>query len=195
MKPTLLEWVWLQSTDYKMTPQELFDENELWARRLVVKRFKFHANRIRENLQVIVNAGLLGLWKACLNFNPEITEFKTYAYMRIVGSCWDCLREERNARMGLRREVETVQMSTMTFSNDRETIIEHGRIDKELKKVELRDLTESLLKRLQPRELFVVSQHILEGNTLGDIARVLDLSESRICQIYNASLEKLRLRK
>jgi RNA polymerase sigma factor (sigma-70 family) len=48
--------------------------------------------------------------------------------------------------------------------------------------------------RLTPREVHVIVQHFLHERSLADIAGDLDVTESRICQIKQQALRRLRTR-
>jgi RNA polymerase sigma factor for flagellar operon FliA len=54
-------------------------------------------------------------------------------------------------------------------------------------------LTEAV-KALPPRELLVVSLRYFEGMTFKEIAQVLDVSESRTCQLHKRAIDRLQLR-
>jgi RNA polymerase sigma factor for flagellar operon FliA len=49
-------------------------------------------------------------------------------------------------------------------------------------------------RRLRPRERYVVVMHYAENLTLAEIGAVLGLSESRVCQLHEKALARLRRR-
>ncbi|MFO0980440.1 MAG: sigma-70 family RNA polymerase sigma factor [Planctomycetota bacterium] len=57
---------------------------------------------------------------------------------------------------------------------------------------ERRELCAALDKHLKPIERRIVAWHYQEGRRLREIARLLNLSESRICQIHGGLIERLK---
>ena len=53
-------------------------------------------------------------------------------------------------------------------------------------------LVSQLMKPLPDRDLVVIDQYFLQGYRLKEIGKELHLSESRISQIKNAALRKMR---
>jgi len=56
------------------------------------------------------------------------------------------------------------------------------------------DLAALLCRQLRPKERYIVVMYYAEDLTLAEIALVLGLSESRVCQLHAKALEKLRAR-
>ena len=57
---------------------------------------------------------------------------------------------------------------------------------------QLRDIREVMLKTLNPKERFVVHHYYFEGLSMRQIAGMLKLTESRVCQIHSKVIRKLR---
>ena len=81
---------------------------------------------------------------------------------------------------GAPRLVDTLQDSTAL---DPQAVAEHG---------EARQLLARAVEQLPDREKVVVSLYYFEGLTLGDIGRVLGVTESRICQLHTKAVLHLR---
>jgi RNA polymerase sigma factor (sigma-70 family) len=74
-----------------MTPLELFEKHKGWA--LAIAKFKAHTQNLHAYRDDLKQAALLGLWKASVKYNPIIQpNFKTYAFMRVLGEMRDMLR-------------------------------------------------------------------------------------------------------
>jgi RNA polymerase sigma factor for flagellar operon FliA len=56
------------------------------------------------------------------------------------------------------------------------------------------DMAALVCRRLRPRERYVVVMHYAENLTLAEIGAVLGLSESRVCQLHEKALARLRRR-
>ena len=63
-----------------------------------------------------------------------------------------------------------------------------------LQKSETRDLLAQSINTLPKRERLVVSLYYYEGLTMKEIARILDLNESRASQLHSAAMLRLRSR-
>lgn len=64
----------------------------------------------------------------------------------------------------------------------------------ELKKEELKRVMAEAIRRLSEKEQVVISLYYYDELTLKEIAEVLDLTESRICQIHTKAILRLRAR-
>ena len=89
------------------------------------------------------------------------------------------------------RNDESDESSGSTFSEGIRS--EDDPTDTVLRK-ELKQVLISAIKRLTEKEQTVISLYYYEELTLKEIGRVMDLTESRICQIHTQSLIKLRSR-
>ena len=61
-----------------------------------------------------------------------------------------------------------------------------------LKNVEMREFWDTLMRGLSREERLLLTLYYKEEMTLAEIAEVLDLSESRACQIYRDVVSRLR---
>lgn len=110
---------------------------------------------------------------------------------------WEMARYLRISMAELReRETEAAgaQLVSIEGSAERQEIAEavddRGGEPDEI--VERREILASLDKYLKPIERLIVSLHYQEGRRLREIARLVGLSESRICQIHGCIIERLK---
>jgi RNA polymerase sigma factor for flagellar operon FliA len=133
--------------------------------------------------------GLIGLWDACRKYSGSRDEFRHYARSRIKGHIID---EIRNSTP-LRRKKRTMSGVMPKFDlldpnlSDPDTSpldeLVHARI-------ELRKVLESL-SFLTPKEVFILSKYCFEDYSLCEIAKILGLTEARVCQIKDKALDQL----
>ena len=74
---------------------------------------------------------------------------------------------------------------------------DEGAGDDFTRRLEKRQLLESLtgaIKNLPERELLIVSLYYRDGMTMKEIAKILEISESRVCQLHGRALSRLRAR-
>jgi RNA polymerase sigma factor for flagellar operon FliA len=64
----------------------------------------------------------------------------------------------------------------------------------ELKKEEMKHVMADAIRKLSEKEQIVISLYYYDELTLKEIAEVLDLTESRICQIHTKAILRLRAR-
>ena len=64
--------------------------------------------------------------------------------------------------------------------------------DQELYEKELKELLTAAIDELKPREKQVISLYYYEKLKFGEIARVLDVTESRVCQIHSKAMLLLK---
>lgn len=75
-----------------MTPQELFDKNIPLVHHTIKKYFSFVFGK--SYYEDVVQEGNIGLYMACLNYNPALSKFSTYAVRSIWGAIMTYLHEE-----------------------------------------------------------------------------------------------------
>ncbi|KKL07885.1 hypothetical protein LCGC14_2581520 [marine sediment metagenome] len=127
----------------------------------------------------LVGWGMLGLVKASKRWTPDRgCTFATYATYRIRGQMMDAV--EKELRMTRRRG----SMPDMELFSDK-----RARADAVL----ARDEVESLLGSLSPRNASIMTMIYLDGLTLRETAKLMGLTESRICQIRKAAITKFRV--
>ena len=57
---------------------------------------------------------------------------------------------------------------------------------------QLRDVRELMFKHLNKKELIVIEHYYFEGLSMREIATMLKLTESRVCQIHSKVIRRLR---
>jgi len=72
------------------------------------------------------------------------------------------------------------------------TASEEGAIEDRLSRAQLVGKLEAGIRGLPPRLQTVLGLHYLEGLTYREIAKMLDVSEPRVCQLHSDGLRKLR---
>ena len=72
------------------------------------------------------------------------------------------------------------------------TASEEGAIEDRLSRAQLVAQLEAGIRSLPPRLQTVLGLHYLEGLTYREIAKMLDVSEPRVCQLHSDGLRKLR---
>jgi len=72
------------------------------------------------------------------------------------------------------------------------TASEEGPIEDRLSRAQLVAKLEAGIRSLPPRLQTVLGLHYLEGLTYREIAKMLDVSEPRVCQLHSDGLRKLR---
>ena len=126
----------------------------------------------------LVGWGMLGLVKASERWTPaRDCTFATYATYRIRGQMMDAI--EKELRMTRRRG----SMPNMEHLPDKRAASDA---------VLARDEVASLLAYLSPRNASIMAMIYIDGLTLRETAEIVGLTESRICQIRQASIAKLR---
>ncbi len=83
------------------------------------------------------------------------------------------------------RSIQRMDMIEDDKEPDPETVVE---------KNEVKHLLKESIKKLPEREKIVIALYYYEGLTLKEIGRVLEVSESRICQMHTKAVLRLRSR-
>lgn len=173
-------------------PFEVTDQHMRMAHTVLAKR-GFYASTVVD-YDDHVGACLLGLAKAFKRYDPTRgAAFESYAYRRMIGEHQDYLRTMDHLTRGARDDVRNghavdpgppvVLPGTWNppdMVNDQE-------------RVELRDALEHAADGvLTAKEATTVRLTGLHGWTLTDVGVLLDVSESRVCQLRRSAWEKLR---
>jgi RNA polymerase sigma factor for flagellar operon FliA len=77
-------------------------------------------------------------------------------------------------------------------SLEKAEIIADRRIENPLDCINRRDVIEVLTKNLSHKEKRIVIMYYYEGLTMKEIGRILDLTESRVCQIHSNVIARLK---
>lgn len=77
---------------------------------------------------------------------------------------------------------------------DKAEIIADTRIENPFESINRRDVIEVLTKNLSHKEKRIIIMYYYEGLTMKEIGRILDLTESRVCQIHSNVIARLKER-
>ena len=87
----------------------------------------------------------------------------------------------------------TLSFEELLYEDNFETAFEGGdTADQELYEKELREMLVKAIDELKPREKQVISLYYYEKLKFGEIAKVLDVTESRVCQIHSKAMLLLK---
>ncbi|MBP1611465.1 MAG: polymerase sigma 70 [Acidobacteria bacterium] len=172
----------------------------------------------------LVGDGILGLMEAIDRFDPAHgVQFKTYAESRIRGAILDGVRARDWAPRSLRRAarrletaIAAVEHRTRRTAQDEEiaaeleiSVDELHALYQQARGVRLGHMPASEeegsdpadpgalaqeIDHLPERERMVLSLYYERGLTLKEIGAVLDVTESRVCQIHTRAVSRLRAR-
>jgi len=102
------------------------------------------------------------------------------------------------------KEIQNADISTVSSlsarlgGDDSDTevsdVLPAPRSEEPLMAVSRGDMFDELTVSASPRERFILVQYYERGMTLREIGQMLDLTESRVCQIHAHAMESLRLR-
>lgn len=171
-----------------MTPEQekLFNDHIGYAHsfaRLYAMRKGLTAEHSR-----IKNSALIGLWKACLSYDPNKTKFTTYSVYRMLGEVLDDLRkQERNAQRA--SKLEGLQIPK-EYQYEFLTKI-YGKKDRTLENPED---TQVIINKLPPQYRQVFTLIYIKGLSKVETGKRLGVSESRIGQIHKRGIWELRRR-
>ena len=136
----------------------------------------------------LVGAGMLGLVKTANKFDPaKGYAFTTYAAPRIRGEMLDEIRKTNGRRFH-------PKFIGLTFTD--KNGIEHERqLPSDIKEVSLetRDQVAFFLSKLSGRKRKVMELRFQNDLKLREIAKLMNLTESRICQIIKESISDLTI--
>lgn len=165
----------------------LFEEWEQWAvnkgRSYAIRSGLLGSNKL--SLEEVDQAALLGLLDSTRLFDPSRgNKFPTLAYKRVIGSVKDAFRSSGfwgSRRCKLQQPVEVrVDLHPTELSSDM------GMVDNREESEHLINYVKSRLNRTVMRLRF------LNNYTLIEIANLLGLSESRVCQIVKSATEEIK---
>jgi RNA polymerase sigma factor for flagellar operon FliA len=158
----------------------------------------------------LVNIGVIGLMKAIDNYDENKARFSTYAYIKIRGEILDYLRKvdflPRSVREKLKEKSQDIKEEAAVFVSIEEKLFENSdrftlaeilaspvkSPEEEALINELKERLANAIKKLGKREQLVLQLIFVEELDLKSIAEILDVSVSRVSQIKNQALKKLR---
>jgi RNA polymerase sigma factor (sigma-70 family) len=129
----------------------------------------------------LVQQGSLGLMHAADRFDPAVgIDLITYARRRVIGAMLDSIRRRHWADANA-APLETADQVPAEETTEATVV----------RKQERREITRAVV-RLPDRELHIVQRRYRDGEHLQNIAPSLALSPSRIGQLHQQALAKLR---
>lgn len=153
----------------------------------------------------LIHCGVLGLMSAFERFDPgRGLAFATYATPRIRGSVLDGLRALDWVPRSMRQAKAVVPpLLSLEDLRERRDAGEGGSLLESAPRQEAvqdalaelgqdRELIRRGLLRLRDKEQIVITHYYDRSLTLKQVATILGLTESRVCQIHAQALDKLR---
>ena len=156
----------------------------------------------------LVSSGVLGLAQAWERFDPERgVAFEAFAVPRVKGAIVDAIRASdwvpRKARQKARLTGESLVLlvsideSKASEDGDRSTVdrLADDKADlpgDQLLAAEGRHELMASLNGLPERERMIVTLHYFQGVQLAEIAKSLEVTESRVSQLHTRALKMLR---
>jgi len=138
-------------------------------------------------LDDLKSLGILGLIDAIENYKPEKqVRFTSYAALRIKGSIIDGLRSLDWVPRSVRKKARDLEKCLHELEG------ELGRPASEKEMSEKLGLLVGGINALPEREKLVIALYYYEGLTLKEIGEVMQISESRVCQIHTEAMLRLR---
>ena len=162
----------------------------------------------------LVNTGIIGLIKAIDKFDSKKAQFSTYAYIKIRGEILDYLRSlhimPRSMREKIKKEKEAgkdIPLSNLAIMISMEKALtneegsarlidvmvseEIGPEDRAVTS-QLNDKIQEAFKFLSEKERRTLQMFFFEELEPKEIARVLQVSQSRVSQIKSQAINKLK---
>lgn len=187
-----------------MTPEELVRTHLPLLRRVAAQQRRPRMLPMYE-LEDLAQMGFRGLVQASERFDPAVgVKFSTFAYRRIRGAIIDELRRRDWVPRQVRASGEetpiigSLSWPAPTPNGMDGDVLEVGDLiegpaaplDEGLERA---DLHAALRRLLDERELTVIVGSYFRGLRLAVVADEMGLTESRVCQIRQKALAKLRL--
>lgn len=176
---------------------------ELWEKRkatianMVRKRLAAFPNK--ENFDLLMAAAQVALWEASCSYNEERgVSFWEFAKHRINGALvdemrtWDHLGRVGRARVkkGETKPWELVRPRSITSVEG--ILVSGSNPEHEAEVAEKRAQLKEAIQTLRPQERLVATKLLLKQETVGKIAVDLHVSATRISQLRQKVIDKLR---
>jgi RNA polymerase sigma factor (sigma-70 family) len=130
----------------------------------------------------LMQEGWLGLIEAADNFDDTRgAEFWTYARWRVQGAMGDAVREALYFSRRTGGEYQLVRYSSEL--HEKTVPPPTG---------EENQTWEGMIEELPPRERQILALHVIRGLALHRVGKLYQVTESRICQIVERALKRLR---
>ncbi len=196
---------------YEKSKKELIEENIPLVKKIANRIFR----RIPEGtieFEDLVNTGIIGLIKAANNYDKSKARFSTYAYIKIRGEILDFLRSMDFLSRTARNKLKKGKKNELLYDEVTSIISIEENLFKNSDKLKIADILASpektpeeiavindlkfqlakALEKLSEREKLVLQLIFVEELDLKSIAKILNISVSRISQIKTRALKKLK---
>lgn len=159
-------------------PEELFSKNQALVYSILWKKFPTFAKD-----EDVRQEAMLGLWRACLTWDPKKSKFSTYSTRCIINQVYMYFRQQKKSPPEMQISLNTPITDTnrLTLADLLEESIPSIRDEQ----IILKDLIDSL----SPQE-FQLVQAKLEGKTQSEIAALMSISQPTCSKL----LAKIRVR-
>ncbi|MCB9833946.1 MAG: FliA/WhiG family RNA polymerase sigma factor [Planctomycetes bacterium] len=110
----------------------------------------------------------------------------------------ECSLEEYHQMLGDAQPVTVFSLSDKWDDNQDENTLEKADVladqksENPIEALNQRDVIEAITRNLSQKEKRIVIMYYYEGLTMKEIGRILDLTESRVCQIHTNVLQRLQ---
>lgn len=137
---------------------------------------------------------LLGLNLAMRIWQPDrgIT-FGSFAKKKAMYLAIDEMRHDRMLHRETKHHKRTISLNQTNEDFQKEYEVTDPRGQDDFDRLEDRDMIESIFRSLSPYDRNLLQMYYSEGMTFGEIAVVLDVSQSTVCLRHKALLAHLRI--
>ena len=141
----------------------------------------------------LVSYGIVGLLDAINRYDSSKgMKFSSYATLRIKGAMIDEIRKNRPISKGAMDKLAKYNESVERLQNIfmREPSIKEIAIDLEYN--EKLEILSEAIEKLKEKDKLILNLYYYEKFTLKEIGQVLEVSESRVCQLHSRAIRNLR---
>lgn len=146
-------------------PEELFNKNQSLVYSILWRKFPTFAKD-----EDVRQEAMLGLWRACLTWDPKKSKFSTYSTKCIINHIYLYFRHQKKNPPEMQ-----ISLNTPIADTDRLTLADM--LEESIPSI--RDeqiLFKDLIENLSPQE-FQLVQAKMEGETQAEIANMLGISQ------------------
>lgn len=163
-----------------------------WARRMVASVARKH-EYLRDDIEA---EAMLATHLASLDFRPGGNHFRSYAAMKIRGAVVDFLRTQNRTVRNVdhRKEPERHTPARIVSLDDQQWSrlpADCEDLDELLDERRRRQRFDFTIAGLRERSASMVRMYVLDGISMKDVGTAFGVTESRVCQIVKAALEKI----
>lgn len=164
----------------------------VWARRMVSSLARKH-EYLRDDIEA---EAMLATHLASLDYRPGGNHFRSYAAMKIRGAVVDFLRTQNRSLRNVDhlKEPERHKPARIVDLDEQQW----GRLpannidlDEMLDERQHRRHFDSMIAGLPERHASMARMYVIDGLSMRDVGAAFGVTESRVCQIVKAALEKI----